>query len=61
MQIAGFHRVVSPAEFDVSFSLVREKDSAFETPLKTFQILCQGKNKAPPLAAMPARYTNISY
>ena len=53
MQITGFHRVVSPAEFDVSFPLGREKDSAFETLLITFQILCQEKNKGSLLKLCP--------
>jgi hypothetical protein len=48
MQIAGLHRFVSPAEFDVFiFFWEGKKDSAFETLLKTFQILCQKKNKDP--------------
>jgi hypothetical protein len=47
MQIAGFHRIISPAEFEVSFSSGGKIDSSIETPCKSFQILCQEKNKDP--------------
>jgi hypothetical protein len=48
MQIAGLHGFVSPAEFDVFiFFWEVSKDSAIKTPQKTFQILCQEKNKIP--------------
>jgi hypothetical protein len=43
MQIAGLHRFVSPAEFDVSFSFMKEKRQRFWNAKKSFSNSVPGK------------------